>query len=304
MNEAHNSCQVVSDQNGEDRIRLARMFGQGWFLKPAAIESEGLKEVGENAVRKGDIMVEPKLNNTGEGQEWERIHLEQERKSKKAKSYSSNSTITDNSSRSNTKPTSFNATSSAKSQSKGQRATRKTYEDKSDRDESEGERWMAIDEVDVNIFEEKVYNAEDAEFKTSAWILDSKALLLPPVFERGGTYLLRGSRVISKADASAIEITAIAATIAPDEPIPGEHHFVTSDDTILGKSTTAPLDKIIPENSLFSFFNKTHASYQQGLGTFGHILKMPDPITQKLCLVRQKGAAIVARPNPRSTPAE
>lgn len=32
---------------------------------------------------------------------------------------------------------------------------------------------MAIDEVDVNVFEEKVYNAEDAEFKSSEWILDS-----------------------------------------------------------------------------------------------------------------------------------
>lgn len=32
---------------------------------------------------------------------------------------------------------------------------------------------MAIDEVDVGVFEEKVYDAEDAEFKTSEWILDS-----------------------------------------------------------------------------------------------------------------------------------
>lgn len=146
--------------------------------------------------------------------------------------------------------------------------------------------------LDINILFISTLNKKGLNIYSAriGLIFCGEALLLPPVFERGGTYFLRSSRVISKADASAIEITAIAATIAPDEPIPGEHHFVTSDDTILGKSTTAPLDKTISGETIILIFQQnTLSSYQQGLGTFGYMLKMPDPITQKLCLVRQRG---------------
>ncbi|MCJ1270824.1 hypothetical protein MMC22_010721 [Lobaria immixta] len=67
-------------------------------------------------------------------------------------------------------------------QSRG--AARTANEDKSERDESEHDGWRAIDEVDVEDVEEKVYNAKNTKFKTSGWMLHSDAS--PPMtYQRG-----------------------------------------------------------------------------------------------------------------------
>ena len=76
------------------------------------------------------------LDNTEEGQEWERTHLEQKQKTKKAKSNLPKSNIANNPSRSINNRTSSNAANFSKSHGKSRGAARAANEDETDKDES------------------------------------------------------------------------------------------------------------------------------------------------------------------------
>lgn len=104
------------------------------------------------------------LDNTEEGQEWERIHPEQRRKSKNGTTSDSSKPTTGNPPK--PKPTPPKATNSSRPQGKSRGTAQTANEDGPDKSKSEDDRWMAIDEVGISDDEEKIYTAEDAETKT------------------------------------------------------------------------------------------------------------------------------------------
>ncbi|MCJ1268686.1 hypothetical protein MMC22_008574 [Lobaria immixta] len=162
---AYNIAKFLLEQESDLTLEVAKESLKVVQQKLKDEKKEAIKNAYHTKAKSKGLIIKYWLDNTKESQEWKQTHSEQKQKSKKAKSNSSKSNTANNSSKSTNNCTSSNAANSSKSYCKSQGAAQAANKDKTDKDESEDERWMAIDEENIFDVKETIYSAENIKTK-------------------------------------------------------------------------------------------------------------------------------------------